>query len=189
MGALEAVIALAILSIVLGAAFQLTTSSFNAAGQGTSSAVMDMRAGRLLDRVTTELMSAGFLTLDPPSPAGSPEIAFKKCTGYDAGALEWSPLCRIAWAAPAKKGGMASVVWGGGATGTSPVAWLGNVPEYLEGELPNGKDDNGNGLVDERGLCFSLSGRTLTVRLSVCSTTSKGAVLTRTFTTSVHLRN
>lgn len=45
----------------------------------------------------------------------------------------------------------------------------GSVREFLEGETPNGKDDNGNGngLVDERGLCFVLDGELLRIFLTL----------------------
>ena len=42
-----------------------------------------------------------------------------------------------------------------------------SVREFLEGEIPNGKDDNGNGRVDERGLCFVLEGEILRILLTL----------------------
>jgi hypothetical protein len=52
----------------------------------------------------------------------------------------------------------------------------------------NGADGNGNGLVDERGLSFSLDGDILTIRLNRSGTTG-GQVINAFVQTSVSLRN
>jgi hypothetical protein len=74
------------------------------------------------------------------------------------------------------------------------VRWARGVREYLAGENPNVADDNANGLTDERGLSFSLTGRILTIRLTLQAVGAKGdgasgTVLSRTVETSVRLRN
>jgi hypothetical protein len=63
------------------------------------------------------------------------------------------------------------------------------VREALEGEAFNGLDDNGNGLVDERGLAIELDGDVLTVHLSLERRGPDGAPIVRTQQTSVRLRN
>ena len=64
--------------------------------------------------------------------------------------------------------------------------WL---PEFLEGELENGLDDNGNGLVDERGFAVERIGETYMVRLTVQRRTTEGQFLTRTARASTNPRN
>ncbi len=64
-----------------------------------------------------------------------------------------------------------------------------NVREHLEGEIDNGADDNGNGLIDEGGLSFSLAGKTLTIRLTIQGIHPKGQLISRTLETSLTLRN
>ncbi|MEQ1892117.1 MAG: hypothetical protein ABL998_06210 [Planctomycetota bacterium] len=61
--------------------------------------------------------------------------------------------------------------------------------ELAEGELDDGDDDNGNGLVDEEGLSFERTGGRLVIRLSLESLDSNGNSLVRTVQTSVRLRN
>ncbi|MCP3914576.1 MAG: hypothetical protein GY711_03345 [bacterium] len=41
------------------------------------------------------------------------------------------------------------------------------VAPFLEGEVPNGMDDNGNGLIDEKGFSFVRDRRAMTVRLTL----------------------
>ena len=63
------------------------------------------------------------------------------------------------------------------------------VREYLEGEVPNGKDDNGNGLVDEMGLSFDSIGMVWTVRLTLERRDANGNLCTQTVQTAVKMRN
>jgi hypothetical protein len=63
------------------------------------------------------------------------------------------------------------------------------VRELLEGEEENGIDDNGNGLVDERGFCVERFGETLVVRLTLQRADAEGHLLTRTAVTSTRVRN
>ncbi len=50
------------------------------------------------------------------------------------------------------------------------VVWNGitlcEVAPFLEGEIPNGMDDNGNGLIDERGLSFTFDRHSVRIRLT-----------------------
>jgi prepilin-type N-terminal cleavage/methylation domain-containing protein len=66
-----------------------------------------------------------------------------------------------------------------------------NVARFLEGEMGNGADDNGNGLVDESGLCFSFDSTTslMTIRVTIEGTAAGGVVIRATIQTSVKLMN
>ena len=63
------------------------------------------------------------------------------------------------------------------------------VREFLEGETPNMLDDNGNGLIDERGFSVDLDGENLTFRLSLERVDASGNTVIRTLESSVWLRN
>jgi hypothetical protein len=72
------------------------------------------------------------------------------------------------------------------------VVGLGSfVREYLEGEDQDDADQNGNGLSDERGLCFTYDAAAdaLTIRITVERLDSEGRRLISTAETSVRLRN
>ncbi len=66
--------------------------------------------------------------------------------------------------------GTASRIWMETSKNGNRVVWDGielcHVTPMLEGEEANGMDDNGNGLIDEQGLCFVVDGKTVTVRLT-----------------------
>ena len=63
------------------------------------------------------------------------------------------------------------------------------VREYLEGEIPNGSDDNGNGLMDERGFSADVADGVWTLRLTVERRDASGRLVTKTHETSVRPRN
>lgn len=63
------------------------------------------------------------------------------------------------------------------------------VPELLEGELPGEEDDNGNGMVDERGFVAEWRGETLILHLTLTIPDADGNAWTRTGRTSVRIRN
>ena len=69
---------------------------------------------------------------------------------------------------------------------------LGNfVSEYLEGEIWNNLDDNGNGIADEQGLCMTYDedSATLMIRITIQQVGEKGRVSTSTVQTAVRIRN
>ena len=76
-----------------------------------------------------------------------------------------------------------------GLPGEKRARWCRYVADYLEGEVPNGLDDNGNGLIDEPGLCFTQENGLLVIRLTLEETTSSGEVLTQSVETIVTCRN
>lgn len=69
------------------------------------------------------------------------------------------------------------------------VVWTRLVAPFLEGEIPNGIDDNGNGLVDESGLAFAIEGINVEIHLTLTRVLNDGTVLRRTLTKTVACRN
>ncbi|MEL6431532.1 MAG: hypothetical protein AAFR54_20335, partial [Planctomycetota bacterium] len=69
------------------------------------------------------------------------------------------------------------------------VTWSRLVAPYLEGELPNGMDDNGNGLIDEKGLAFSIDGVNVTMHLTLERVMNDGSLLRKTYQSTVACRN
>ena len=68
------------------------------------------------------------------------------------------------------------------------VVWTSLVSPYLEGEIPNGMDDNGNGLIDEKGLSFVVDRNAVTIRLTLDQLVD-GRMVTKTVQTTVTCRN
>ena len=77
--------------------------------------------------------------------------------------------------------------WGGPEEKT--VVLCHDVSEYAAGETFDGTDENGNGLIDERGLCFDMRDGNLYFLLTVERLDQDGHLLTRSFRSSVWLRN
>ncbi|HEX5136372.1 MAG TPA: hypothetical protein VFY93_05330 [Planctomycetota bacterium] len=186
---LELAVASTIAILMLAAVYAVTSESTDTARLGTAMAVLEGQASRTLDRIATELVAAGLETLEPPDPLGVASLTFRKATGADAGKATWGPRESIGLRSFA---GDREVVWVrdlDDEDGPREVVLCGSVRGLAEGEAGNGADDNGNGLADEEGLSFELSGRTLTIRLSLEVRDRVGGVLTRTVSTSIKLRN
>jgi hypothetical protein len=67
--------------------------------------------------------------------------------------------------------------------------WTDLVSPLLAGELVNGIDDNGNGLIDEQGLSFVVEGRRVTVRLTLRRPDASGDLAEQTVERVVTFRN
>ncbi|MCZ6597746.1 MAG: hypothetical protein O7B99_08925, partial [Planctomycetota bacterium] len=69
------------------------------------------------------------------------------------------------------------------------VAWCNTVRPFLGGELMNGIDDNGNGLIDENGLSFTVDRNAVWIRLSLERMSKDGSTVTESVETVVTCRN
>jgi hypothetical protein len=201
----ELAISMTMLTVILGAVAVATLRGNDAYNTGRSVAELETRAQRILSQIAQDLRGArrDGLVPDPLAPFGSATLDYQVNTGFAGGAVVWSAPMRLSFdysAAEADDGadndsnGLAdegSVVWrrNPGAANEERVVWGNWVREFLEGELPNGLDDNANGLIDERGLCFQAAGDTLTIRLTLERRDPDQRLITRTVETAVGLRN
>jgi hypothetical protein len=198
---LEVALVAAILVAVLAASTGVVGTTGATLATGTSIAALEAKANRVLDQVSSELFQAGLTTLQPAAPTGSPSLGYRRGAGYADGDNLWGPQRRIELRPEEAVDGTDNdgdgyvdehrVVWieDPGLASERQVTWARGVRANLEGEAPNGVDDNGNGLVDEPGLCFQLQGDALTVRVSVEGRDPAGRFFTRTATTALRLRN
>ena len=97
--------------------------------------------------------------------------------GYDGSAVEWSTPHAISVDA----NGTIMISEDVGLASERATPWCSGVPALLDGEILNGIDDNGNGLSDEPGLCFTRSGSLLTIRFTLGGPDSRG------YTSNSHL--
>src|SRR5689334_21856122 len=117
---------------------------------------------------------------------------FRTPTGIAGGVVSWSTTSRICYQdAPAEALGDGQVVLirDLGLKSSTTTVLASHVAALLEGETANGKDDNGNGLVDEPGLSFVLSGDQLTIRMSFADQDADAQAFWVTAQTQVRLRN
>ncbi|MBM3989933.1 MAG: prepilin-type N-terminal cleavage/methylation domain-containing protein [Planctomycetes bacterium] len=204
---LEVVLASVLLTAVLGAALMVVTRGKSAMAEGHLHARAEARAHRALQRVIAELRGAGIDALVPAlNPNGltsSSTLTFDPLQGVSGGALVWGSPVRIARVSAPEDGDDGRDNDGDGVVdegvlmltrdpgGASEASFLicSQVRELAEGELPNGGDDNGNGLPDEAGFSIQRIGSMLTVRITVEEAGEGGETGLATVTSSVTLRN
>ncbi|MFT7670332.1 MAG: hypothetical protein ACI8X5_003040 [Planctomycetota bacterium] len=210
---IETMIALVVFAIVMGAVGATVLTGGGAFNQNLVSSSAEIRAQRMVDRIVSEISNAGSGTLSGPGadlfvPTGSSAgeqawIDFQQNEGY-AGGVTWGTNSRIALIYDEANDGVDNnsnglidecrvvLIRDQGGPSEQTVRWGGYVREYLQGETPDLADENGNGMVDERGLSFELDPitNTLTIRLTIELIDIKlQRPMTRTVETAVQLRN
>ena len=181
---IELILSIAILLAVVAASSQFLTTTGGALAGGITRSHLASKTNALAERIADELMRAGASTIT--DPAGGPAIEYRRTMGHSGGAAQWGSPLRIEYR-PADD----QVVWirNPGLASEQEVGWATGIRPYLEGETDNGSDDNGNGLVDERGVSFDLDGDVLTIRISMQARDPDGRDIVHTATSSVRLRN
>ena len=184
----ETVMGAVLISLVILAGGSLLRVTGSTLGGGMSTANLNAKVLRVMDRLQAELMEAGRTTLDPEQPEGADGLTYQRPVGYADGAVVWGPPCRFELREVA---GERVAVWIRDFEGPDEevVTLTRGMAEYLEGETANGADDNANGLVDERGLSFHREGDKLVIALTLEETDARGEVVMRTATTAFRLRN
>jgi hypothetical protein len=129
---------------------------------------------------------AASLPLVPPTPLSSSTLDFQTQQGYTGQAWSWSGPRRIVFDPLA---GTLSRVEDFGLPGENATVWARDVPVLFDGELANGVDDNGNGLIDEAGFCVTREGDLLVLRITVDSQGQVDGGNSRTAEVRIALRN
>ena len=179
---------LTLLAIVAVKAHEALSVANDSLEQETREIVLEDQARRVLRRIAFEIMGSNRESLIPASeaPMSTDDMLYQVNLGIQDGEVVWSDpeevaleeeLGKIYWSENPNTEDARRVVW------TSLVA------PYLEGEIPNGIDDNGNGLIDERGLSFVVDRNSITVRLTLERALEDGETLRQTVETTVTCRN
>lgn len=202
----ELVIAFTVLSLILGAIGMVSLAGRDAYRQGVQDATLDSKTRRALERIASELTACvgSTLTPNPANPMGTASVQFRTCTGYAAGAQQWSTLTAVRFEsdpADADDGidndndGLVDehqivLIRNFNQADEVRSVMLTNVSELLEGETANMADDNANGVIDETGFSiFAEGNNTLRLRLTLQARDPKNNLVNRTMETSVHMRN
>lgn len=208
----ELMVTVAILSVIIAAIYSILFSSTKAYRTGVAKGKMEDDARLMVERIASLLTEASLATIDgdsatagiqqPIAPAGSREIMFQPSQGTDGnGNIVLGSLQGVFWQMDAgeldnglddDRDGLideGQVLFGDAIT-FSTSDWGYNVAEFLEGEIGgNLIDDNGNGLVDERGLSFQLQGNAVIIRMTIQTTDDHGDLMQATVQTTVIIRN
>jgi hypothetical protein len=186
---IEASIAIVLLVIVSIKVTMLLDMAAEAESTDSADIALEDQARRTLDQIAFAIMGANRETLfpDPESPTHSEQVRYEVSLGVQNGEVVWGDPERIG----VEAGSETRVVWveNPGEIEERRVVWCNVVRPFLEGEEQNGVDDNGNGLIDETGLSFTLQGNMVWIRLSLERLKSTGEVVTKTIDTRVTLRN
>jgi hypothetical protein len=198
-------ISLALLALVLTTALQIGDSVREGSSTATAFAKVDADAGRAIERLAERLKDSGsgwFGATAPLVPMS--DVEYQRVAGYAPGAgpvlederifLERIPTdfddgldndgngvvddCRIVWVrAPGTADELRTVV-------------CDRVPDALAGEVDgNLMDDNGNGLVDERGLALDFIDGGVRVRVTLVERDGDRRDVVRTIERVVWFRN
>lgn len=200
----EVMVSGAVMALLLFAVGLTTLDGNKAYRTGMAQDQATVKAQRALDLIADTISMAGSGAIAPTttSPATS-SITFRTPTGYTAGAVTWNAQTRIDFQYTAQDpndgvdndrdgfvdDGMVVLTRDIGLATQKSVVLARNVREYLEGETSAPGDNNANGLSDERGLCFQLSGDQLTIWLTIVGRDDNGRDVVRTLSTIVKVRN
>ncbi|MEX1024877.1 MAG: prepilin-type N-terminal cleavage/methylation domain-containing protein [Planctomycetota bacterium] len=184
---IEVLIAMSLFAVIIGKASEVFRSTRAVASSGISSMMVEDEARIVLDRIALAVMSSNRGSLAPQlAPGHSTEINFQISRGVEAGVAAWNDPARIVLGGAA--GNQVQWIQSVGLPEERTVVWTNDVQPLFGGELANGLDDNGNGLVDEPGLSFLIEGNKVTIRLCLGSVRA-GVMTTRSVETTVAVRN
>lgn len=202
---LEVLVAAILITMIFGALSAMMKSGTAAFHQGVSSSTAESTARRGIDRITGQFSDAESAQILPQIVPllGSSTLTFHRSTGALAGVAAWGNNRTIQFQMDALEAddgldndgdglideGRVVLIENVGLPNQQTIVLCPNVREYLEGEIPNGIDDNGNGLTDEQGLSFNMVGTTLVVRLTVEQANQSGRRTWKTLETAVWVRN
>ncbi len=126
------------------------------------------------------------LVPDTNSPLATTSIRYQVSLGVTDGEMVWSEPEKVALEEAVRQ-----VYWSDNpdADEERRIVWTSLVAPYLEGEIPNGMDDNGNGLIDEKGLSFTIDRNAIRMSLTLERRLDSGELQQSTVTNTVTCRN
>lgn len=154
----------------------------------TETMLLNDEANLLLDRISLALIGSDRDTLIPQFeiPVHASGVNYSVSLGLDENG-------EVVWDAPESIGleGVGVVAWkrNPDLDDEQRAVWSNLVRPLLEGEVSNGEDDNGNGLIDEQGLTFVLYRNSVTIRISLGADPNDPDSATRSVETTVTVRN
>ncbi len=184
---LEILLALSLFALLVFRGAMVMSAAMKTTNEETSETVVEEHARKVLHQIARAVMSSDRESINPNSaaPLASDDIRYSVMLGIEDGEVVWSDPELIALEEDREH-----IYWSRNPdTDTETrVVWTNLVSPYLEGEIPNGMDDNGNGLIDEKGLSFVVDRNAVTIRITLDRTVN-GRVITKTVETTVTCRN
>lgn len=176
---------LAIFAVKVTSVIDVTTKTTEVDIQQTA---VDAQARQVLRQIGFAVMGSHPSSLDPNmlAPLNQASLKYQVNLGISDGKVVWADPEEVALEEARQQ-----IYWSDNpdATDERRVVWTSLVAPYLEGEIPNGMDDNGNGLIDEKGLSFSISGSAISMKLTLERVQDDGTSVMSTVETVVACRN
>jgi len=186
---IEAVFAVALFAIIAIKVALVMDSAGRSYREESRQAALEDQARAVLERIALAVMGSDRDGLNPDqaSPLSSNQLTYQVNLGVQDGQVVWSDPERITTDGANGE----QIVWleNPGAAQERRIVWANIARPFLEGELLNGADDNGNGLVDETGLSFDVDGSKVSIRLTLSRPGEEGVELVRTVETEATCRN
>ena len=185
---LEILLALALLGAVVVKVHGVMSLASRNTSQQTAEIVLEDQARRVLRQIGYAIMGSNRESLAPDAaaPMSTEDLRYQINLGIENGEVVWSDPEQVALETDDLQ-----IYWSQnpGVAAERRVVWTSLVAPYLEGEIPNGMDDNGNGLIDERGLSFVVDGNSVRIRITLERARDGQEPLIRTVETTVTCRN
>ena len=186
---IEVILALALLGVLTVTGLTTLSSASKATTADTAETLLEDQADVVLERIAKAVMSSSRESLQPAAanPYTTEDIRYQVHLGVEDGEVVWSDPEAIGL----EDGDENSLYWvrNPDEEYDRRVVWTNLVRPYLGGEIPNGMDDNGNGLIDEKGLSFEIDRDAITIRISLEREGSDGEPITTTVETTVTCRH
>lgn len=179
------IVATLTVAIVLKAAF-VVNAALGLANEETASMQGEDQARLIVDRIALAVMGSDRGTLLPQvEEIHSSSIKYSFFMGLEDGNLVWSDPEQICLEDGTK------LAWceNPGTADERRTVWSNLVSPTLQGEVVNGVDDNGNGLIDEDGLSFVVEGDRVRIRLTLRHPELDGRTAEQTVESVVCCRN
>lgn len=173
------------IGIVTKAAF-VVDAALNLASDESASMHYEDQARAVMDRIALAVMGSDRDSLLPEiEELHTNRITYSFSLGLEDGEVVWSDPEEI------RLGVGNAVEWreNPGAAEERRAVWTTLVSPLLEGEIVNGVDDNGNGLIDEDGLSFVLEGQRIRIRLTLRRPEVDGRTVQQSVESVVYCRN
>lgn len=184
---IEVVVAATLTGLIIANLYMVFGDSSKAIRAKTVEFDTEVEARRVLDRIAMNVIGAERSTLDVASeaPISGNSINYHVSNGFSENRVELSPVRRIA------HDGTKQISWAESPDTASErkAVWTSHAAQFLDGEVENGIDDNGNGLIDESGLSFDVDGQMVVIRLTIRRQAPDGTLTKKTLETRVTCRN
>lgn len=184
---LELMITLTLLALLSAKVVTVMKMANDAAGDQSMAIHVENQANEILDRIGLAIMGSDRGTLVPSVEGlNYSGLRYKLSLGTENGVTVWDDTEEIRLAGVGTR-----IEWRENPDEAEErrLVWTKLASQLLEGEVLNGVDDNGNGLVDEQGLTFVIDRNMVTIRMTLRATSGVGREVIRTVERVVVCRN